>query len=431
MKLARVALSVLIGGVLVTGVSAPASAAVSTACTQPWQAGSLSSGVTLSVAEADGTVVSADGSGYRACIFPNGDAYSIVIGTVDAFGTLVEDMGAANRDRIFTLGFTLPEGQSAASAELYARVSSYTVGANGRDVTLVMQPVAFTSGSNDPEPQPLQDRIANITGGIRYNSAGQSRGVPKMWIGATASSYVVSLSGSCPNWNTGLPSGSKQAGAISVRMRGPHMTAGTLAAPVVNKGFVKAFIPTSAVTACFGVSTVAEVVNALSVTRTDGSAETALVAGTGFVSTEVEGGLLVSVPEITFSNPEYTIKSTLSAYLAGAGGSTSGGSTSGGTTTGGSTTGGTTSGGTTTGGSSSSSSASYKIVKKGSKATITIVLVAAATVKIYRKTSASAVAKLAKSLSGKKGTNTYVTTWKTGYVYIVRSSKGTTLATLK
>jgi hypothetical protein len=59
------------------------------------------------------------------------------------------------------------------------------------------------------------------------------------------------------------------------------------------------------------------------------------------------------------------------------------------------------------------------------------VLVAAATVKIYRKTSASAVAKLAKSLSGKKGTNTYVTTWKTGYVYIVRSSKGTTLATLK
>jgi hypothetical protein len=335
-------------------------------------------------------------------------------------------MGAANRDRIFTLGFTLPEGQSAASAELYARVSSYTVGANGRDVTLVMQPVAFTSGTNDPEPQPLQDRIATITGGIRYNSAGQSRGVPKMWIGATASSYVVSLSGSCPNWNTGLPSGSKQAGAISVKMRGPHMTAGTLTAPVVNKGSLKAFIPTSAVTACFGVSTVAEVVNALSVTRTDGTVETALVAGTNFVSSEVEGGLLVSVPEITFSNPEYTIKSTLSAYLAGAGGGTSGGTTSGGTTSGGTTT-----GGTTTGGSASSSTASYKIAKKGSKATITIVLVAATTVKIYRKTSASAVAKLAKSLSGKKGTNTYVTTWKTGYVYIVRSSKGTTLATLK
>jgi hypothetical protein len=171
---------------------------------------------------------------------------------------------------------------------------------------------------------------------------------------------------------------------------------------------------------CFGnsqgTSTLDEIAKALSVERVETKEGTTKPPFTPTAVTSPVAGILITVSEITFSNPEYTIKSTLSAYLAGAGGSTSGG---------------TTTGGTTTGGSAKSSTASYKIAKKGSKATITIVLVAATTVKIYRKTSSKSVAKLAKTLSGKKGTNTYVTTWKTGYVYIVRSSKGTTLATLK
>ena len=191
----------------------------------------------------------------------------------------------------------------------------------------------------------------------------------------------------------------------------------------LNKGSMKAFITSAIAKKCFSdgktTTTLADIAAKLSMTRNaTGETESTPQFSVDAVTTPAEG-LLISVAEMTFSNPEYTIKSTLSAYLAGAGSSTSGGTT----------TGGTTSGGTTTGGSSST--ASYKIAKTGSKATITIVLVAATTVKIYRKTSGSAVAKLAKSLSGKKGTNTYVTTWKTGYVYIVRSSKGTTLATLK
>ena len=308
MTSARVLITALVAGTALAIGAPAASAAVSTAC--PTKPGSLTTGVTLSVSEASGAVVTPDGSGYMACVFPNGDAYSIVIGYVDEFGTLVEDMGATNRDRVFTLGFTLPDGQSAASAELYARVTSYTIGTNGRDVTLVMQPVAFTSATNDPEPLPLQDRIASITGGIRYNSAGQTRGIPGMWIGASASSYTVTLSGSCPNWNTGAASGSTAPGAIAVQLRGPHLTAGTLAPVTVNRGSLKAFIPAATVTACFGVTTVAEVVSALSVTRTDGSVDSSIAAGTGFVASEVAGGLLVTVPEITFSTPTYTIRST-------------------------------------------------------------------------------------------------------------------------
>ena len=223
-----------------------------------------------------------------------------------------------------------------------------------------------------------------------------------------------------PGGSSGGSTSSSGSYELRITMQGtPHKKKdGSL-----NKGSMKAFITSAIAKKCFSdgktTTTLADIAAKLSVRRNaTGETESTPQFSVDAVTTPAEG-LLISVAEMTFSNPEYTIKSTLSAYLAGAGSSTSGGTT----------TGGTTSGGTTTGGSSST--ASYKIVKTGSKATITIVLVAATTVKIYRKTSGSAVAKLAKSLSGKKGTNTYVTTWKTGYVYIVRSSKGTTLATLK
>ncbi|MGA1362160.1 MAG: hypothetical protein ACO36A_04500 [Ilumatobacteraceae bacterium] len=211
--------------------------------------------------------------------------------------------------------------------------------------------------------------------------------------------------------------------SFTVTMSGaPHLKSDGV---TLNKGSMKVFITESVAKRCFGnsqgTSTLDEIAKALSMERVETKEGTTKPPFTPTAVTSPVAGILITVSEITFSNPEYTIKSTLSAYLAGAGGSTSGGTTTGGTTT----------GGTTTGGPASSSTASYKIVKKGSKATITIVLVAATTVKIYRKTSSKSVAKLAKTLKGKKGKNTYATTWKKGYVYIVRSSKGTTLATLK
>ena len=181
---------------------------------------------------------------------------------------------------------------------------------------------------------------------------------------------------------------------------------------------MKAFITSAIAKKCFSdgksSTTLSDIAAKLSVTRNaTGESESTPTFTVDAVSTPAEG-LLISVAEMTFSNPEYTIKSTLSAYLAGASGGTPSAPTS-----------------ATTPATTSTAASSYKITKSGSKAVITIVLAAATTVKIYRKAPPSAIAKLVKSLSGKKGSNTYSTTWKTGYVYIIRSIQGTTLATLK
>jgi hypothetical protein len=161
------------------GASVLAPASASGAITDCNLVGPLTGGAslvsTLSVTEADGTtVVTADGDGYQACVTPHGsEAYTIVI----ALSGGSEDLGLANANRIFTLGFTLPSG-SATSAELYANVRSYTIGPNGRDITLVMSPVSITSIQHGDEsaadPRPGQDSLARITGGIRSTSTAKA-----------------------------------------------------------------------------------------------------------------------------------------------------------------------------------------------------------------------------------------------------------------
>lgn len=291
-------------------VLAPASASgAMTACSL---AGPLTGGAslasTLSVTAADGTTpVSVDGTGYQACITPNGsEAYSIVI----ALAGGSEDLGAANAENIFTLTFTLPSG-SATSAELYANVRSYTMGANGRDITLVMSPVSITSilpgDENAADPRPAQDSRARITGGIRYTPTGApGHGITGMWIGADAASYSVQMGGSCPNFTTGAASGSATPGSLSVQMSGPHLTAGTLEAVTVNSGSLRAFIPGSVATACFGGLTPDQIVQQLTATRSEtAEGTTALTVGTQFTVQVQGGGLLIEVPRVTFSRPTY------------------------------------------------------------------------------------------------------------------------------
>lgn len=278
-----------------------------------------------------------------------------------------------------------------------------------------------------------------------YNSSSGSGG-------SGSGSYTGNTSDGGANMPSGSGGSSSSGGyELRITMQGtPHFK---MDGVTLNKGSMKAFITSAIAKKCFGdgksTTTLADIAAKLSVTRAATGETTASAAFTAEAVTTPAEGLLISVAEMTFSNPEYTIKSTLSAYLAGAatnsggstsGGSTTGGSTTGGSTTGGSTTGGSTTGGTTTGGTdtaapastatpASSASSSYSLTKKGSKATIKIVLIMATTVKIYRKTSG--VAKLVKTLAGKKGTNSYVTTWKSGYSYIIRSAKGLQLAVLK
>ena len=209
-------------------------------------------------------------------------------------------------------------------------------------------------------------------------------------------------------------SGSGSDPSLTVSMEGtPHFRADGV---TLNRGSMKAFVPATIARKCFGKSdgssTLSSIAAALSVSRQETKEGTSSPQFTVEAVTSPVEGLLVTVADMTFSNPEYTIKSTLSAYMAGAGSSS-----------------GTTTGGTSSGSTSSGSTSSYSISKKGSKATLKIVLGSATTVKIYLKTKG--VAKLIKSLSGKKGTNTYVTTWKSGYSFIIRSKTGTQLAVLK
>ena len=288
-----------------TGVSS--SEASITACNLegPLRGGaSLTS--TLSVTDADGSDVTNDGTGYQVCITPNGsEAFSIVV----ALSNGTEDLGVANLGRTFTVGFSLPEATSATSAELYADVQSYTIATNGRDISLVMKPVSITSGTDGDSPTPLQDTLARITGGIRFNATGStSHGIVGMWIGASANRYAVTMGGSCPNFASGADSGSTTPGSIDVRLWAPHMTAGTLSVPVVNTGSLEAFIPEATATACFGGASLEEIVAALAVARTEVTeSPTTLVPGTQFTARAVTGGLLISVPTVTFSSPTYRI----------------------------------------------------------------------------------------------------------------------------
>lgn len=301
----------------------PASAAI-TACALP---GALSGGpslpTTLSVTEADGTVVSADGTGYQLCVTPASDrAYTIVVALADN----MEDLGADNATRIFTLGFSLPEGTVATSAELYGNVKSYTIGTNGRDVSLVMTPVRVTSGTDGDNPEPLQDSRARITGGIRFRLTSEPvSNTVGMWIGASANRYVVSMSGTCPAIGDGGGGAPDAPGSLSVRMWAPHLTAGTFEPATVNTGALSAFIPGATASECFNGAAVADIVRAIEVTRAEaGSAtEVELDRGPDFRVTEVAGGLLITVPEVTFSSPTYVITAA-KAVKAGAVGTRSG-----------------------------------------------------------------------------------------------------------
>jgi len=289
--------------------AAPASAAVSTTCVgKP----DPLTDVTLVVTNSDGSVHSADGSGYMACVFRNGpEGYSIVIAKDDG----MEDLGAENLDRTFTLGFSLAAGESATSAELYADVQRYTIGENGRDITLALKPVAVTSGTDGDDPSPLQDNSSSVIGGIRFNTSGSpAHGIVGMWIGASANRYSVDLSGSCPSWQSGAPSGSSTPGSIAVRLWAPHLTAGTLAPVTTNTGSLKAFIPGAIASACFGGASVLDIVAALEVARSEATeGTTALSPGSQFTASAVNDGLLITVPTVTFSSPTYRISAPTAA----------------------------------------------------------------------------------------------------------------------
>lgn len=282
----------------------------------------------------------------------------------------------------FQIGMSCPGGMSGASAQSVQ--DTVTIG--GKTYTRVTLPDG-SKGFRGPDGQTYtESQLAALMGG---SSGGGSSG------------------------------GTTSAPELKVSMEGtPHLRRdGT-----VNKGSLKIFIPSAIATKCFGTSTstLADIAKQLTLTRSEATEGTSTPTFTSVAVTTPVAGIVVSVAEMTFSNPDYTLKSLLRAASASGGGSTTGGSTTGGSTTGGSTTGGTT-------GGAASSVASLTV--KGSKATISVKMAKAGTIKIYRKLKGKTT--LVKTVKAKAGTNRTTVAHSKGAVYTVRSSTGKVIATLK
>lgn len=283
------------------------------------------------------------------------------------------------------------------------------VGANVNSFQIAMSCPGGMSGAS---AQSAQDTVT--IGGKTYTRlpSGKFRGPDGT---EYTQDQLMALSGGSSGGSTG---GSTSAPELKVTMEGtPHLRRdGT-----VNKGSLKIFIPSAIATKCFGTSTssLADIAKQLTLTRSEATEGTSTPVFTSAAVTTPVAGVIVSVAEMTFSNPDYTLKSLLRAASAG---STTGGSTTGGTTTGGSTTGGSTSGGAVT-----TPVATLKV--SGAKATISVRMAKAGTIKIYRKLKGKTT--LVKTVKAKAGANSTVVSYAKGSEYTVRSSTGKVIATLK
>ena len=154
-----------------------------------------------------------------------------------------------------------------------------------------------------------------------------------VWIGANVSGFNLNIScGSNGNDNNGTGGGSggnysgndkndgganapaSTAGSLEVSMSGtPHLRQdGT-----TNSGNLQAFVPETAARKCFGDGTdtvpLADIAKAVSVERSESTEGTTNVtAFTASAVTSPVAGLMIDVPNMTFSNPTYKVKSSLS-----------------------------------------------------------------------------------------------------------------------
>ena len=226
-----------------------------------------------------------------------------------------------------------------------------------------------------------------------------------LWVGANVNGFTISMNCASP------PSGSS-GGSSSPELRiaitnTPHLRF----SGEVNSGSLKTFFPKDIATKCFGdgtsTTTLAQIAEKMSVQRSETKEGTSTPAFTAdAVSVPVEG-IVVSVPKMTFSNPIYSVTNTLAAQNLAV--LTQNNSSS---------------------GSSSSTTALKNYVRTTisvTKATITVMLVKGQKITIYRKVKGKL--KLLKSMTGKKGSNKFITVFNKGYSFVVKDSKGKVIST--
>jgi len=268
------------------------------------------------------------------------------------------------------------------------------------------------------------DYAATVIQHISYSPAAlneQQLWQKGLWVGANVNGFSIrmicasppsSSSGSPPSGSSGSPPSGSSGGSSSSELKisitnTPHLKF----SGEVNSGSLKTFFPKDIATKCFGdgtsTTTLAQIAEKMSVQRSETKEGTSTPAfKADAVSVPVEG-IVVSVPNMTFSNPIYSVTNTLAAQNLAV--LTQNNSSS---------------------GSSSSTTALKNYVRTTisvTKATITVMLVKGQKITIYRKVKGKL--KLLKSMTGKKGSNKFITVFNKGYSFVVEDSKGKVIST--
>jgi hypothetical protein len=261
------------------------------------------------------------------------------------------------------------------------------------------------------------DYVATVIQHIDYSTSSlneQQLWQKGLWVGANVNGFTISMN--CASPPSGSASSSSSPELKIAITNTPHLKV----SGEVNSGSLKTFFTKDVATKCFGdgksTTTLAQIAEKMSVQRSETKEGTTTpVFKAEAVSLPVEG-IVVSVPTMTFSNPIYSVKNTLAAQSLAVytqnNGSSSAPSSS----------------------SSGSSSGSTPVLKNYvrttvsvTKATITVMLITGQKITIYRKVNGKL--KLLKSMTGKKGSNKYITVFSKGYSFVVKDSKGKVIST--
>ena len=408
------------------------------------------------------TYQSASGTQWQTSVCRDSARYWFIIRTSTA-----ADMGSAGLASGLQFKVTVPAkpGDTYMSAQGYSDMVSYSETSGAAVIVTKAASIAklnFDSQSavlaRHPECKGVLDQcsfekadvdyVATVIQHIDYSTAAlneQQLWQKGLWVGANVNGFTISMncasppsgstasppSGSTaspPSGSTASPpsgsSGSPPSGSSS-SSSSPELKIAIVNTPhlkfsgEVNSGSLKTFFTKDVATKCFGdgksTTTLAQIAEKMSVQRSETKEGTTTpVFKAEAVSVPVEG-IVVSVPNMTFSNPIYSVKNTLAAQSLAVYTQNNNSSSS-------------PSGSTPDASSSTPVAKNYvRTTVNVTKATITVMLVAGQKITIYRKVNGKL--KLLKSMTGKKGSNKYITVFNKGYSFVVKDSKGKVIST--
>jgi hypothetical protein len=274
------------------------------------------------------------GFALTVCRILSGDQqmYSVLVGLYDS-GVLREDLTSVHADKTFEVTFTPIAGDIPTTADFYGKVTSFSASS---PVVVAVQPaknISFVQYGNHSECRGVEytnaqcialpasvDRAAVVLGQIRFDTSSRPSNYSKLagaTVSATANLYDFSLLGPCPTATsgfTGTDSGDggldRESTTLNIKLAGPHFK---FDGATLNSGALEVFIPQSTITSCFGGSS-EQLANTAAVTRTEGNESKDVlksvltpINGLEYTTSFANGGLKLSIPAVTFSQPTYKV----------------------------------------------------------------------------------------------------------------------------